>query len=273
MRPALKKNPFLVSLAVGAACASSLLCLTPEASAKWVRVSVQATLDEDLYMYTSTGSALPQTFSPSFILRDYTDGSITSTNSTWTQAANTWDYYPLFDFGTLTNTAGFYGSFYEARNTTGSFPDKFLFNSKASLNPGFQLYTSRADSATGYNLYTDISFMPSLPPSPDALSSFFLNGNITNFNANQTTTSIATFVQTALGTNVTSRTYNCYDNTCTGAINTASEAGLTFTWDAITFEMIEPVPSPLPLAGGASAFAWARKLRRRSQAASSIEQS
>jgi hypothetical protein len=252
----------LVGLTLGTACASSLVFLPPEASAKWVRVNFRSTMVAGQELHFSNGAQITQPFYPSFILRDYSSSTMTGSTASWTQATNTWNYFPLFDFGTLTNTEAFAGSSYNARNTIGSAPDMLRFTNKTAANPTFTLNTGRANNATGYSVY------PASDGVSKSLSNINLSGTIAGFNANQSNTSIGTFVQTALGGN-TSQTFNCQIN-CTGQITT-NEDLLDLTWDQITFELIEPVPSPLPVAGGAAAFAWARKLRRRSQAARSLE--
>jgi hypothetical protein len=263
IRSAIQQKAVLVGFAVGTACASSLVFLPPEASAKWVRVTIRATMDAGQELYNSNGTPVTQPIYIPFVLRDYTSSTMNATTATWSQPANSWNYFPLFDFQTLTSTTGFNGSFYKARNTLGNSPDMFRFTNKTNANPTFTLNTGRADNATGYSVY------PSNDGIPKALSNINLNGTIADFNANQSNTKIDTFVQTALGTGISSKTYSC-QTTCTGQIS-PEENMLNLTWDQITFDIIEPVPSPLPVAGGATAFAWARKLRRRSQVARGLQ--
>jgi hypothetical protein len=249
----------LLGIAAGTAIASSMALAPFEASAKWVRVTVRATMDagSELYTNVSPYNQITQPFYPSFIIRDYSSSAFDSTTASWTQDENSWSYYPLFDFGTLTNTAGFYGSHYNARNTLTSAPDEITFNFRDTSTPQFVLNTGRADNATGYTVYNANNGVPK------AFTSISLAGNINNFDATSSNQTVGGFIQAALGTN-SSGTFACaVPNTCAGEI-TAEENQLQLTWDQVTFEMIEPVPAPLPLAGGAAAFGWARKLKRRS---------
>ncbi|MFZ9753856.1 MAG: hypothetical protein ACO3B3_09930 [Cyanobium sp.] len=257
MRSAAKQKANHAGLAMGVACSLGFTFLPIEASAKWVRVSVRAS---STYFYTDTGSQITSHFYPSFVLRDYSSSSQDTTSVAWTQAASTWSFYPLFDFGTLTNTTGFYGSSYNARNTLTGAADRLEFQDRDTtpMTPMIFLDTGRASNGTGYNIYKDNSQTP-LP-----LGTISLAGEIPGFNATSSSTNLGSFIQAALGNNVTSATYNC-NSPCEGVGSAQSgENNLSFTWDQITFEVIEPVPAPLPLAGSAAAFVWARKLRRRS---------
>jgi len=256
-------NVTLLGLGTGVLLATGACLFPVEASAKWVRVSVRATMDPGQEIYSSTGQQIVQPIYPSFILNNYNATSIINGTASWTQAANNWSYYPLFGFGTLVDTDGFYGDSYNARNTLTSSVDMFRFTNRLNANPTFTLNTGRANNATGYSLY------PANNSVPKALSSVNLIGTIQNFNATNSNTDVTQFIASALGSN-TSATYNCA-TTCTGLFNTEEDI-LSLTWNQITFEMIEATPSPLPIFGGAAAFTWARKLRRRTAASAQISQ-
>jgi hypothetical protein len=262
MRAKSKRKFTLLGFAVGAAFASGLVLAPPEASAKWVRVSVRATMNAGEELYTSAGEQITGTFNPSFVLRDYTSSTMDSTTASWTQAGNDWSYYPLFDFATLTNTTGFYGNSYNARYTLTSAPDQFSLTDRGTT-PYLTLDTGRADNQTGYNVYNDNT------STPKALSSISLVGPIAGFTATNSNSSLGSFIETALGSSGPT-TYDCANSAQCQGIITNEENQLYLSWDKITFEVIEPVPAPLPLAGSAAAFVWARKLRRRASAASKL---
>ena len=54
--------------------------------------------------------------------------------------------------------------------------------------------------------------------------------------------------------------------TCTGFIQTTVETPFSFTWNTISFEQIEAVPAPLPIAGVLAGFRFSRKIRSRIKA-------
>jgi hypothetical protein len=253
----------LSGFSIGLAFTSGLVFAPPEASARWVRVSVRATMNAYESLFTSAGEPITGPFTPSFVLSDYASSTMNSHQASWTQAANNSSSYPLFDFATLTNTAGFYGNSYNATSTLNSVPDQFSLSNRGNT-PLLNLYTGRANSQTGYNIYINNH------GTPMAFSSISLNGYIAGFNATNSNSSLVSFIETALGSSGPA-TYNCADSIqCQGTIAANEQNQLNLSWDQITFEVIEPVPAPLPLAGSAAAFVWARKLRRRASAASKL---
>lgn len=259
MRSASPTKASLLGLAAGSLLSAGLCWNAPEASAKWVKVTVRANMDGGSELHDVDGNNIANPIYYSFQLYDYTGtNSVVTSNAQWSQSAGTSSYYPLFGFGTFTDTEGFVGNHYNARNTLYGVNDIVRFGNRTTSNPTMLFQTGRA-SESGYSIYST-----TVTGELREFNAIQISGAIAGFNASNLNTNVTSFIAAALGSS-TSATYDCAGAgfaACSGSV-TSAEDTLSLTWDEISFEMVEATPSPVPMLGGMAAFGWARKLRRR----------
>jgi len=212
------------------------------AQAKWIKVSVFGT-------EVSPGT---QPVQLDFMLYNYT----TTTANSWKQTLPAYGYgygpVPLYGFGTGVSNSSpqtLQGPFDPAYT-----PDSTVGNTFALNNDG-----------SGFNIgLTSSSTIPYLVKGfgvgagTDTVKSIQLGGTLTGFTSSSTP-NVVDFLSTAI-TNFGS-SYSCA--ACTGTIDFTNGGLFSFNWTNAQFDEIESVPTPLPIFGALSAFAFSRKLRKR----------
>lgn len=173
---------------------------------------------------------------------------------------------PLFGFSSFVGT-GFSGEYNAFGDPNGS--DYLSFTnatpSVISFKTGRQPTTQgEATSGISYN-YQQAS------GSDDVKSIEFSGGMSESFNpggvsGEQTITGLIT---SALSKSPFSspQTFTCVSGCGTGKLNLITEDPFDFTWTSITFESLEGVPAPAPIAGGVYFFYFSKRLRVRTKAA------
>jgi hypothetical protein len=252
-----KTSNSCLGVIAGLAMAASFYSLPMGAMAgQWIKATFNGvTLDPAGALKTSGGTDLTG-FTPSIFLYNY-QGAITSDEAVWSQPGGNWSYYPLYGFGSLVGTDGFYGSAYNARNELLAGLDDTVSFSDAAGVTDLNFVTGR--NFSGYQLYTANSY-----PNPVPFESISFGGPILDFvgfGQNNTNTDVVGYIAQALEDSGRA-TFDCA-STCFGDVIPQAEDGIMFTWSSVTFEVVQAVPSPLPLVGAVAAFSYSRRLRKR----------
>jgi hypothetical protein len=213
-------------------------CLPGVVQAKWIKATVTGTVTGTVY---ADNLQLNDAITLNFIIQNYS-GTSGSPNF-WEQTSPLPNYTQLFGYGTGTNSTGLVGSF-NASSSPGGGGNLIESNNNGSSflmrvtgTPSSGLSISRSGTLTN-------------------VSNIGLSGNLGSFSSSfPGSTDIVDFLSGSLGTK------SC--TSCTGQIQPNTESPITFTWNNITFEQIEAVPGPLPLAGALVAFRYSRKIRSR----------
>jgi hypothetical protein len=236
-------------------------CLPGLAHAKWIKATVvgtvTGTVSADNLAAPTAGPppTLGSAITLNFYIQNYSGTAASGGNPNyWEQLTAKPNYSQLFGYGTGTNSTGLVGTF-NASSTPGgggnlieSQDDGTEFLIRVSGTPSSGLSITRSGVSTnvsnialGGNL--DL-FSSSFPGSADVVD--FLSASLGS---------------ASLGTYACSATTNPYN--CTGQIQPNTESPITFSWGSITFEQVEAVPGPLPLAGALAGLSWSRKIRNR----------
>jgi hypothetical protein len=209
-----------------------------EAQAKWIKATVTGTV-----LTSATGYTLQagNSIALNFYIQNYTS---TGTNQ-WEQTVAKPNYTQLFNYATGTGTTGISGNY------------------NASLPPSSDSSIFQSGN-NGSDFLLRVSGNPSSGLAiggGGAIQYISLGGTLSNFSSTWSSgLDVVDFISAAgnLGS-----PYSCTPN-CSGVIQpTSNEDPITFTWNNIQFDQIEPVPAPLPIVGALAAFSFSRKLRTR----------
>jgi len=214
------------------------------AQAKWIKVSVFGT--------EAPGT---QPVQLDFMLYNYT----TTTANSWKQTLPAYGYgygpVPLYGFGTGVSNSSpqtLQGPFDPAYTPDSTVGNTFALNNDGS---GFQIGLTSSAASTNTIPYLVKGF--GTGAGTDTVKSIQVSGNLTGFSSSSTP-NVVDFLDTAIsGTG----SFSCA--ACTGTIDFTNGGLFSFNWTDAQFDEIESVPTPLPIFGALSAFAFSRKLRKR----------
>jgi hypothetical protein len=209
------------------------------AQAKWIKVSV-----------TGVGVSPANPVQLDFVLWNFNTATPNVWNQTGPLYGSGYGPAPLYGYGTGVSNSSpqtLQGPFVP-QYTPGTFGNTFALNNDGS---GFEIDL------------TSSSTIPYLVKGfgggagTDTVKSIQVLGNLTGFSSSSTP-NVVDFLDTAIsGTG----SFSCA--ACTGTIDFTNEGVFTFNWTNAQFDEIESVPTPLPIFGALSAFAFSRKLRKR----------
>jgi len=227
------------------------------AHATWIKMTFTGVLNESSSNLPGANTARPFTWS--YMIMPYGINQASPQGSTQSSPEYGVGYNPpIVGFSSFVGTglSGQYNSFGQPYAT-----DELTFTN--AVNSSINFTTGRIQSSgvsTSGVTYTFDAPNQAAITGVDAIS---LQGPLTAFNPGGQTSpdnTISGLISAAMSSN--NQTVNCAGS-CTGVLSTSDESALSFTWSQVQFESFTGVPSPLPVAGGASAFYFSRRLRRR----------
>jgi hypothetical protein len=236
-------------------------CLPGVAQAKWIKATVTGNYTGGM----PDGISLNDAITLNFIIQNYS-GTPASGG-----APNYWDQYQvkpnytqLFGYGTGTNSTGLNGFYNASQNPGGSAGDT-AGNLIESQNDGKEFLIRLSGSPTG------LSFTRG-GTSKDVINMSII-GNLVGFSSSiplSGSTDVVDFLSASMSASIETKACSTTPDigsptniACTGQIQATAESPITFTWTNITFDQIEAVPGPLPVAGALVAFRYSRKIRSR----------
>jgi len=241
----------------GFALAGALLlgCLPGVAHAKWIKATVTGNYTGGM----PDGFSVNDAITLNFIIQNYSGTPASDLDPNyWEQTTAKPNYTQLFGYGTGTNSTGLVGFYNASQNPGGNPGDGTAGNLIESQNDGKEFLIRLSGSPTG------LSFTRG-GTSKDVIN-MSLIGNLVDFSSSiplSGSTDVVDFLSASLGTKTCSTTPAIGSPTniaCTGQIQATAESPITFTWTNITFDQIEAVPGPLPVAGALVAFRYSRKI-------------
>lgn len=254
-----------------------LFAMPAQAESRWIKATITGTVIDfansapsNTIFYQSDEATGIQNFTWNFVIQDYL-GTNDSASAEWGQS--TAEYFPIFGYGTLTESTGMYGTNWYKYSTPDVNGNFVTFSKSSGLSNAFSLRVSAAGDANNYSGY-EIYVSPDQDGNgiiqTSLLAVEFFGGPLVVANSNpqqlldvaNTNTNVTSFIQAALAaTPGNDGDYTC-SGTCTGDVFFA-EGQFSFTWDTVSFSEVVPTPSPLPVLGAGTCFAWARSIRRR----------
>jgi hypothetical protein len=250
---------FFYSIPRALVLAGALLigCLPGVAQAKWIK----ATVTGNYTLGMPDGFAVNDPITLNFIIQNYSGTAASGAiPNYWEQATAKPNYTQLFGYGTGTSSTGLNGYYNASQNPGGMLGNGSAGNLIESQNDGKEFLMRVSGTPTG------LSFTRG--STPINVLNMSLTGNLVGFSSSipiSGSTDVVDFLSASLGTKTCSTTpaIGSPNIACTGQIQGAVESPITFTWSNITFDQIEAVPGPLPVAGGLVAFQYSRKIRSR----------
>lgn len=251
-----------------------------QAASRWIKATFTGTVVDpngdpsSTIFYQSNGSTGIQNFTWNFVIQDYL-GTNTSSLANWEQS--TAQYFPIFGYGTLTDSTGMYGTNWWKYSEPDGGKNFVRMGKNGNLSSSFSLRASAAaNELTGYTVYGSPSYDGSdVGPYDLQFVEFFggpliVQGNPGQlFNVSNDSLNVTAFIQNAIAATNNSNTIvlQCTPAPgvpCTGTLGTTAELTFDFTWDTLTFSEVVPTPAPIPIVGAFSSFVWARSIRRKS---------
>ncbi len=256
--------------------AALLIGMPAQAASRWIKATFTGTITDAAYnpsntvLYLNDGTTPITSFTWNFVIQDYT-GTNNSSAATWQQAIS--EYFPIFGYGTLTDSTGMNGINWYKYSAPDNFQNSVIFTKSSGVSSGFQLRASAAGSPSnysGYTIYGSPDYSGNNVGEYELISVEFTGGPLAVVGsspaqllnvANTDDTNVTSFIQGAVAATNNFTTFQCTAG-CQGNAQTP-EFQFYYTWDTVSFSEVVPTPSPLPVLGAGSCFVWARSLRMR----------